>query len=220
MAATLRLAHRGDHREEVENTLPALAAAIRVPGIDGVEFDVRLSRDGVPVVVHDADLGRVQGVPRRVRQLTASDLHDVGVPSLAEVLAGLPRRAHLDVELKEPLGRAGFEALAGGRGRDLDRAIVSSFLPDALEEIASRAPGWPRWLNVPWLGPEAVRVATELRCRGLAVEWRALDPTAIPHVRRAGLALAGWTVTRRPTRRRLERLELAFLCVEGAALEP
>ena len=52
----LRLAHRGDWRAAPENSLQALVAATRIPGCDGVEFDVRLSRDGVPVLLHDETL--------------------------------------------------------------------------------------------------------------------------------------------------------------------
>jgi glycerophosphoryl diester phosphodiesterase len=57
---TLRLAHRGDHRHEPENTIAAFVAALAVSGCDGLEVDVRLSRDGVPVVIHDESLARVQ----------------------------------------------------------------------------------------------------------------------------------------------------------------
>jgi glycerophosphoryl diester phosphodiesterase len=216
----LRLAHRGDQRRAPENSLAALQAAARLPRVDGVEFDVRVSRDGVPVVIHDASLDRVQGVPSLVRSLTAADLDELGVPTLADVLAGLPRRTFLDVELKEPLGRAGFQVLAGGRGRDLERALVSSFVPEALAALASLAPGWPRWLNALALDRSTLRTARQLGCRGVAVEWRSLDPDAIARAREGGLQLGAWTVRRRPTRTRLERLGIDLLCVEGGALLP
>jgi glycerophosphoryl diester phosphodiesterase len=220
MPGTLRLAHRGDQRRGPENSLAALQAAARLPRVDGVEFDVRVSRDGVPVVIHDATLDRVQGVPSLVRNLSAGDLDELGVPSLADVLGALPRRTFLDVELKEPLGRAGFQVLAGGRGRDLDRALVSSFLPEALEAMASLAPGWPRWLNALALDESTVRIARQLGCRGVAVEWHALEEAGVTRCRQAGLEVGAWAVTRRPTRTRLERLGLQLLCVEGAALLP
>jgi glycerophosphoryl diester phosphodiesterase len=70
----LRLAHRGDWRRAPENTLAALRAGLAVPGCDGLEFDVRLSGDGVPVLLHDETLARVQGHPERVDTLSARDL--------------------------------------------------------------------------------------------------------------------------------------------------
>ena len=65
----IRLAHRGDWRHAPENSLGSIAAALAVPGCDGVEFDVRLSSDGVPVLLHDETLDRVQGRPGRVDEV-------------------------------------------------------------------------------------------------------------------------------------------------------
>jgi glycerophosphoryl diester phosphodiesterase len=137
---TLRLAHRGDWRRAAENTIPAFLAALEVPGCDGLEFDVRAARDGVAVCNHDDTLLRVHGVDRRVDELTADELEALGVPTLEAALAAIPRRAFLDVELKGDPGRAAFEALVAGRGAALQRAVVSSFEPAALERIAGYAP--------------------------------------------------------------------------------
>src|SRR5687767_15022730 len=126
----LRLAHRGDWRQAPENTLPALVAALRAPACDGVEFDVRVAADGVPVVLHDETLARVQGRPEAVGSLRARALEDLGVPALEDVLAALPHRAFLDVELKGRHDRTVVEVLAAGRGPGLVNAVVSSFEPD------------------------------------------------------------------------------------------
>jgi glycerophosphoryl diester phosphodiesterase len=216
---TLRLAHRGDWRRAPENTLPALLAALAVPGCDGVEFDVRAARGGVPVLLHDETLSRVQGRPERVDALTAAQLANLGVPTLAEVLAALPRRAFLDVELKGDPGRAVVEVLAAGRGPRLERAIVSSFEPDSLERVAGLASSWPRWLNALDLSPPTLATATQLDCRAISVEWHAIDPAGLARARTAGLEVAAWTVRRRPTLARLTRLELVAVCAEGPALD-
>jgi glycerophosphoryl diester phosphodiesterase len=105
-------------------------AALAVPGCDGLEFDVRLSRDGIPVVLHDATLERVQGRPERAPELTAAELGALGVPTLAAVLAAVPPPAFLDVELKEDLGEAVVDVLRSARGSDLADAAVSSFSGD------------------------------------------------------------------------------------------
>ena len=146
---TLRLAHRGDHRAETENSLAALVAATDVPGCDGVEFDVRAAADGVPVIVHDATLARVQGRPEPVGEVAAAELETLGIPRLADVLVALPRRAFLDVELKEPFGRELIEVLAAGRGPELHGAVISSFDPAAIGRVRDLVPGWPCWLNAP-----------------------------------------------------------------------
>lgn len=218
-ARTLRLAHRGDWRHAPENTIDAFRAALAVPGCDGLEFDVRLAADGVPVVCHDPTLARVHGRPERVDQLRSEALVDLGVPTLDDVLRVVGRRPFLDVELKVDLGLAGVEALAAGRGPELHNAVVSSFERTALLGIAHRAPAWPRWLNTIVLDVGVIAAAMELGCRGVAVDWRALDARSFELAREAGLDLAAWTVRRRSTFDRLARLGVAAVCVEGAALD-
>ncbi|MFP5341349.1 MAG: glycerophosphodiester phosphodiesterase [Candidatus Limnocylindria bacterium] len=216
---TLRLAHRGDWRVAPENTLPALQAALAVPGCDGLEFDVRVAADGVPVLLHDETLARVQGRPERVDALSSAALAELGVPTLADALTALPRSAFLDVELKGLHDRAVVEALAAGRGVDLRRAVVSSFEAETLERIAALAPTWPRWLNADDLSPATIAAAHDLGCRGIAAEWRAIDDAAMRRARAAGLEVAAWTVRRRSTYARLARLGVAAVCVEAAALD-
>jgi glycerophosphoryl diester phosphodiesterase len=138
---------------------------------------------------------------------------------VADVLAAIPRRAFLDVELKGDPGRGAFEALVGGRGPGLERAVVSSFEPGTLRRIAGLAPTWPLWLNTHDVSPATIAAALELGCRGISVEWHGLDAAAIARTKAAGLDVVAWTVRRRPTYRRLERLGLAAICVEAAALD-
>ena len=74
------LGHRGASATAPENTLAAFARAIS-DGADGIEFDVRLSRDGVPMVIHDATLKRTGLIDRSVSALTAAQLQEVDVGS-------------------------------------------------------------------------------------------------------------------------------------------
>jgi glycerophosphoryl diester phosphodiesterase len=215
----LRIAHRGDWRRAPENTLAALLAAVAVPACDGLEFDVRLSADGIPVLLHDRTLQRVWGRPEAVEQLGAAALGDIGIPSLADVLAAVPRDAFLDVELKDLHDRAVVEVLAAVRGAELRRAVVSSFDEETLERIGGLAPRWPRWLNADDLEASTVSRAVELGCRGVSVEWRAIDRGSMARARSVGLEVAAWTVRRRPTFDRLATLGVVAVCVEANALD-
>jgi glycerophosphoryl diester phosphodiesterase len=215
----LRLAHRGDWRRAPENSLEAFRAAMALPTCDGIELDVRLARDGVAVCNHDATLLRVHGIDRGVDELTSAELEEVGVPTLARALDVVPRRAFLDVELKGDPGRAAFEALVAGRGPGLERAVVSSFEPGTLERLGGWAPTWPRWLNADDASASTIQTAVALGCRGIAVEWHALTAASVGRARDAGLDVAAWTVRRRPTARRLDRLGVVAICGEAAALD-
>jgi len=80
MKQPLIIAHRGASAEAPENTLAAFRRAVDI-GSDGVEFDVRLAADGVPVVIHDATLERTAGLKRRVADLTSTELGQIDVGS-------------------------------------------------------------------------------------------------------------------------------------------
>ena len=215
----LRLAHRGDWRRAPENTIAALTAALAVPGCDGVEFDVRLSSDGVPVLLHDETLQRVQGRPERVDEIRARDLEDLGIPTLADALHAVPHRATVDVDLKGLHDRTVVEVLASGRGPGLVNAVVSSFEPVTLERVAGLAPAWPRWLNAHDLTAVTISRAAELECQAVSVDFHAIDAGSVAAARRAGLEVAAWTVRRRTTYGRLQRLGVIAACVEAAALD-
>ncbi len=207
------LAHRGLHGADgpPENTLAAFHAA-RAAGY-GVELDVRLAADGVPVVVHDADLVRVAGRPDRVDRTPAAALGavrltgaDEGVPTLAAVLAALPD-VPVMVELKHDAVRLGGleAAVAPLVARHPGPVCVASFHPGAVIWFRRHAPtvvrvltlthaperGLPRW------------VARLLAERGVV---RAAAPHALSHDvgglptpltaawRRAGGPVHAWTV--------------------------
>jgi glycerophosphoryl diester phosphodiesterase len=95
------IAHRGASGYAPENTLPAFELAI-AQGADALELDVRLTADGVPVVIHDATLERTAGRPLRVGDLTVNQLleADVLIPTLHDVLRAFPATPLL-IDLKE-----------------------------------------------------------------------------------------------------------------------
>lgn len=214
----LILAHRGDWTNAPENSLEAFVAAARHRDVDGVEFDVRAASDGTPVVIHDFNLLRVQGVSGRVSKLSAAELQALGVPSLASVLEVLPEPCFLDVELKEDVAVMALPVLAHARGDPPRRTVVSSFLGGALGTLGRVAPGWPSWLLTRRLGKREVADALAMGCAGLAVEWPALRPSTVELVRAAGLELATWTVEDRATLDRVTGLDVDVICVDPAAL--
>ncbi|MFL6374303.1 MAG: glycerophosphodiester phosphodiesterase [Pyrinomonadaceae bacterium] len=163
MPATPRplvIAHRGASAFAPENTLPAFQLALDA-GADGVELDVRLSRDGVPVVIHDRNLKRLAGLPDAVADLTTDQLAGidlgsrfnnarpkraraeftgVGVPTLAAVLEMFTQSdAAVHIELKidrkhelRPLVNAVCAVVH--TSPVLSRIVLSSFRLTALSE--------------------------------------------------------------------------------------
>ncbi len=223
--ATLRLAHRGDWRVAPENSLAAMEAALRIPGCDGLEFDVRSSKDGVAVLLHDETLARVQRIPSKCVTLTAAELATHGIPTLGQVLAAIGCDPFLDVELKEPVQGA-IDALELERGRvdddgrpELRDAVLSAFEPETLRWLAEQRPTWPRWLNALDLSEETIAIASELGCSAISAHWQSIDTAGIARAADAGLDVAAWTVRAAETYEALEALGVTAVCVEDAALD-
>jgi glycerophosphoryl diester phosphodiesterase len=214
----LRLAHRGDARVATENSVAALVAGVVASGSDGLEFDVRIAADGTPVVIHDPSLARVQGVDRLVTAMDTGALAAHGIPTLDDVLTALPEPAFLDVESKVAPNAAVGSALVAARGPAPSDAVVSSFEPHVLRDLARLLPGWTRWLNSHSLDANVVALATSLGCRAIAAEWRVITPATARLVLDAGLELVAFTVRRERTVLRLERLGVRAACVEGRPL--
>lgn len=201
--APIGLAHRGDWSSAPENTLAAFAAAERA-GADMIELDVRRTRDGVAVVLHDRTLDRVWGVSRAVGDLTLEEVQAVGtgrddgrIPTLREVLdaTALPVMVdYVDTDVVEPaladVRRAGAVERALFAGGNLDgHRLLRSLEPDARIALtwdrATRpserllADLEPEYFNPPW---ELVddRVVADMHDRGLLVSaWTVDDPATM-----------------------------------------
>jgi len=132
----LALAHRGRHVDWPENTLAAFAAA-EVYGADGIETDVRLSRDGLPVLFHD----RLAPDGREVAMLTAAELSAAAgypVPTLDQALERFPD-LFWNLEIKIPAAIPVALPLVSRFPRP-DRLLVTSFWHPAVQPF-TRFPG-------------------------------------------------------------------------------
>ncbi len=142
-------AHRGASAAHPENTLAAFAGAVAV-GADGVEFDVQLSADGVPVVIHDERVDRTHEGSGWVGELSAASLASLApratgaagtIPTLDEVLDLLaPTPLAINIELKNSVvSYPGLEerVVAAVRARGLaGRTVLSTFNHYSLRLLA------------------------------------------------------------------------------------
>ncbi|MFM9904081.1 MAG: glycerophosphodiester phosphodiesterase [Pyrinomonadaceae bacterium] len=110
----LIIAHRGASTDAPENTLAAFRYAVKA-GADGVEFDVRLARDGVPVVIHDATLKRTGALNRKVADLTSAQLGTIDAGSWFN--NQFPRKAMAEfADEKVPTLKQAIDQLSGFDG--------------------------------------------------------------------------------------------------------
>jgi glycerophosphoryl diester phosphodiesterase len=192
-ATPLIVAHRGAWDEAPQNSLHALAAAITI-GCEMVEFDVRRTRDGHLVAVHDA---RVRGTP--VAELDHEELRarlaPGQAPRLEEMVELSAGRITLDVELKEE----GYveQALRALRIIEPEQYVITSFLDGALAEVREAAPATRTGLLVGPGGRVRGTRGTARRRGGLEARLRDSGADFLgPHVGLARAGLLAWAARR------------------------
>jgi glycerophosphoryl diester phosphodiesterase len=129
----LLIAHRGYHAALPQNTLEAFEAAVAI-GVNGIETDVRISRDGLTVLIHD----RISRTGEPVAELTRAEIEKISdhqVPTLEEALESFPGILW-DIEIKTPAALpATIEAIKRHQARH--RILVTSFHHDVVAACAS-----------------------------------------------------------------------------------
>lgn len=190
------VAHRGDSWSQPENTVAAIAAAVAA-GVDAVEIDVRVTADGVPVLLHDATLGRCWGVDRRVADLTAAEVAAIrrgghGIPTLVEALdlfVGSEVRVMVDL----PDDRQIPAVVAICRAHAAAGQVVWSGDPAALRQVVQL---WPE--AVAYVSP-----GVELPAAMINVDATEITAADIAELHAAGQRVSVWTVDDVPTMRQL-----------------
>jgi glycerophosphoryl diester phosphodiesterase len=199
------VAHRGYARRAPENTLSAFKAAIDI-GADFAELDVQETSDGVIVVLHDRDLMRMAGDPRRISDITFAEARklDLGrksgpefagerIPTLAEVIALARDKIRLQIELKyygQDRGLARKVAELIGREHFEGRCEVTSLDEDGLRKAKAANPG----LKVVALVTYALGHPERLDVEGLSINTGVLSDRLIWAAHRRGKSLYAWTV--------------------------
>jgi glycerophosphoryl diester phosphodiesterase len=211
----LKIGHRGAAGEAPENTLASFELALR-QGADGIEFDVQLSSDGIPMAIHDARLTRTTSGSGWVWEHRASVLRrlDAGswfnrryrlrareryagarIPLLGEVLHWIKaRECRAIIEIKDYRPGAAAKIL-----EEIERAdvwhwvrIVSFDLPSLqqVRELSKRAP-----LGLDFSGRLLpIRLALALGAETLLPHWAIASRRLIRRAHRAGLQVVPWTV--------------------------
>lgn len=197
-------AHRGASAEFPENTLSAFRRAVEL-GVEGMELDVHLSADGVPVVIHDETVDRTTNGSGAVADMTVEELQklDAGngekIPTLGEVLDLVGDSLHVDIEIKA--NEAGAAVLQEVRGRNT-RWLISSFDWNVLLYVRSQDPDAELWPLTIGATDEAVALAKEIGAPALAILHKALDEDIVAYLKEEGLGFWPWTVND-PERARL-----------------
>jgi glycerophosphoryl diester phosphodiesterase len=220
------IAHRGASAHEPENTLRAFERAIQM-GATMLELDIHLSRDGHPIVIHDATVTRNTNRKSQVKDMTLKQIKELDagkgerVPTLTEVIDLARDRAKLYIELKgqrtpgpvvDTLNSMVFE----------DQVIVSSFYPWLIQKIKFLNPKIRTSMLIRREEQEADFVEWALAVAADYVHpcWenetptpsRLLTPDLISNIRIHGLGLITWHEERPSELQKLVKLGPDGIC--------
>lgn len=228
------VAHRGAGKLAPENTLAAFRLGAQY-GYRMFECDVKLSADGVPFLLHDADLRRTTDAPQQFAQnqsMTAGD-HPWGtlaqldagswhsrtfagepMPTLAGIAQFILHNGFcLNIEIKPTPGtetRTG-EVVAQHAAQLWHGAAVAplltSFRPEALEGARTTAPHLPRGLLLDTLWNGWLDVALALQCQAIVCNHALWDSATVAQAKAAGLRTLSYTVNDAQTAQRLTDLQ-------------
>jgi len=193
----LKIGHRGAKFYEPENTLRSFRKALEL-GVDAVELDVRRTKDGEVVVIHDAEVDRTTNGKGLVSELTLEEIKklvtDKGekIPTLEEALDFLDKKVKVLIELKE----TGIEedVLNLIREKELEKnVILISFLESALGKI--RALNKDVETGLIYVRHEnPVKAALELKANYLLPLYRFTRAEEIKKAHENGLKIIVWTI--------------------------
>ncbi len=195
---------------EPENTLRSFVAA-QEAGLDVIELDLHLSKDGALVVMHDTDVDRTTDGTGAVADKTLAELRalDAGrgerVPLFEEVLNAV--RTPLQAEIKDVRAARALAAVMNERGL-AGRVEVSSFHDDAITEIARLVPGVRTALVASRYDTGVVDRAVAAGASSVCLDIRRLTLEITERARKANLAVIGWVVNTQDHLRLVRALQL------------
>ncbi|MFI7412325.1 glycerophosphodiester phosphodiesterase [Streptomyces sp. NPDC049627] len=199
------VAHRGDPYRVRENTLDSLRSALEL-GADAVEVDVRLTKDGVPVLLHDDTLKRLWEQDRPLLGLSAAEVRGLtagGVPTLQEALAACDgSRMMLDLP-GTPDVRAARRVVDVVRDCGAQDRVYYCAGPAAMLAVRAADPAAEIALTWTTLAPPRPALLDAVRPRWLNYRFGLVGRALTERVHRDGYLLSVWTPDTRRSMRRL-----------------
>ncbi|GAA1516754.1 glycerophosphodiester phosphodiesterase [Streptomyces albidochromogenes] len=206
MRTVTAVAHRGDPYRVRENTLASLRSAVE-RGADAVEIDVRLTRDGVPVLLHDDSLKRLWGHERLLAHLTARDLRELtadGVPTLREGLEALgAHRVMIDLPGATAESVRAVVGVVHACGA-ADRAYYCGGVR-AMLDVRAEDPGAEIAMTWTTLNPPRATLLDAVKPRWVNYRFGLVSRELTDRAHRDGLLVSAWTADTGRTMRRLIR---------------
>jgi glycerophosphoryl diester phosphodiesterase len=222
------VAHRGWSGRAPENTMAAIKLAIDAPDIKWIEIDVQLSKDGVPMVIHDYNLRRTTNGRGEVKSWSASELSslDAGswfssafkgepIPRLDEVLRAAKGKCMLNVELKtDGVRYPSLEEKVLDRIRVFgmeDQVVLTSFHAGTLFKARKLNARVRTGLILDAWRPSLIEELRSLGADFLSIGYSRLNRMRMELLNAAGIKCMAWTVNDRRSLARLMAMDSSLM---------
>lgn len=197
MNPILKIGHRGATGHEPENTLLSFRKALDLT-VDGIELDVHLSADGEIIVIHDETIDRTTNQKGLVKNFTVSQLKELGIPTLAEVVDLVNRNCFVNIELKgtgtaKPVVEI-ISLYISEKNWNYNDFLVSSFDWQILEEVQAQHPSIKIGVLTEESVADALAFAKKIKAFSIHPDYRLLTKENVALMRENGCKVFTWTV--------------------------
>lgn len=201
---TVSIAHRGDWSKHPENTIEAFREAVQ-NGADMLELDVKLTKDGYGIIVHDEDLKRIWGDTRLVKDLTWNEIQQISVdgyriPSFEQLVSTIQVPYMVDFVDYET---ADVIADVLRRQKNLERFLVVTGNIPAIARVKQLLPEVTTGLTWNESDPPTNTLLQDLGVRYFNPYFRLLHPDVVANMQEQGYNVSCWTVDKADDMRRL-----------------
>lgn len=197
-----RIGHRGACGHAPENTLASMQRALEI-GVDGFEFDIQLSKDGIPVIIHDDTLERTTDGKGKVSDFTLKELKELDagkgekIPTLQDAIEMVDKRTRLFIELKaeestKPVADIVKNA-AGKLGWSYEQFFVCSFDHRQIFESRKYIPEVRTCAVLVGIPVTLAQIAQEAGAWGLSSAVHHTNQALVDDARARGLKTMVWT---------------------------
>jgi len=189
------IAHRGGGDMFMENTLSAFRGVEKL-GVDAVECDVQVTKDGQLAVIHDPDLRRTAGIDLKVKDLNAEELKKMklnereNIPMLEDVFEaiGIP----VVVELKSMEAVSSIIKLFTMNPDLLSRSVLISFFHDALLLMKQKFPAVMCGALIAGFPVDPVSMVRQCDCDTISINYEGLTASYVERCHKGGLRVSVW----------------------------
>lgn len=189
----LKIGHRGAKGYVAENTLASFQKALELD-VDIIELDVHVSKDNIPVVIHDATVDRTTIAKGKVIDFTAKELQNLGIPTLEDVFDLVENRCGINIEIKDFEATKAVLNLINNSSFDTEKIIISSFDWNVLQLCHTAKPAIHLGVLTENSIDKALSFAQKISAYSIHPYFKLLNTENVQLMHQNGFKIYPWTV--------------------------